>query len=454
MMLWKIIVRTSAIISTTTYILALSIISRLGIRKLYWSLFRPKSSYEPLRFAHLCRLYFEKLGPTFIKFGQIIASSPGLFSKELSDEFKKCLDQVPPFALAEAHQILDEEFEKPWSEVFAEIDPKPMAAASIAQVHTAKLHTGEEVVIKIQRPRIRTQIDGDIWWMKIQAWILERLIKRARLANLTGMISDFEATIYEELNFVEEAKNMNEFNSIMQKHAIDNVIAPRVYLDYTTPRILTMERFTGFKADDIEESNRLGLDSEYYLRVGMRAWLLTVVLHGSFHGDVHAGNLMFLPEQNKIGFLDFGITGRFDPTTRQQVIHYLLAFLVQDYEEVAKCMVDMGSAPADIDIDQFAAELKKVYAPLFSENIANINYGEFIPKITNYATRFGISLPREFMLILKQLLYFDRYAKLAAPNLNVFSDVYLIDYLFTPAAAEAGIDTQKLMTLLMKAQSQ
>ena len=452
-MLIKVCVRTLTITGATLYISFLFVISYLGLRRIWALVFERNKPYIAWQAPLLCRWYFELLGPTFIKLGQIIASSPGLFSESLSAEFKKCLDSVPPFPVEDAYKVLNESFDRPWSEIYSEFDPVPIAAASIAQVHRARLKSGEEVVIKIQRPGIRNLIDADLWFMSQEAWIAQKLSKRARLANVVGIIDDFSTTIIEELDFLQEAANINEFNSIMKQHGIEDVIAPYVYLQYTTERILTMEIFHGFRADDIEAANRIGIDSEYYLRVGMRAWLLTVILHGFFHGDVHAGNLMFLPEKKKIGFLDFGIIGRFDRKTRQQVVRYLLAFIVQDFDEVAKCMIDMGSAPEDVDIKAFSEQLNEVYTPLFAGNIADISYSEFLPKITDYATRFGVKLPREFILILKQLLYFDRYAKLAAPDLNIFGDLYLFDFLFTPAAQEAGIDTQQIMELMMKAQA-
>ena len=427
--------------------------SLLGLRFLWWKLVHHGAPYEPLTFAVLLRRLFEDLGPTYIKFGQIIASSPGLFPDAMSAEFKKCLDRVPPFPLQQAFGIIEADLGKSHDALFASFDETPIAAASIAQVHAATLADGSDVVVKIQRPGIEDRVDGDLFFMKLGVRIVTAVSRAARAANLVGIVEDFETTIHEEMDFRTEARNMDEFNGLMKQHGIANIKAPRVHWELTTVHVLTMERFYGFKADDIEAARRVDLDTEKYLRIGMRGWLLTVLLHGFFHGDVHAGNLMFLPDDKKIGFLDFGIIGRFDDDQRKMVMRYILTFVAQDFEELARVLVEMGSAPESVDIKAFGADLKDTYSPLLTMALGDIRYGDMITKSTRTALKYGVTLPREFLLILKQLLYFDRYAKLAAPNLNVFNDIYLVDFLFTPAAAEAGIDVNAIMGLLMKIQA-
>ncbi len=399
------------------------------------------------------RRAFEALGPTYIKLGQLIASSPGLFPDNYTTEFQKCLDAVPQFPFRQVEEIVLTETGKPVTEVFAHFEETPIAAASIAQVHAAQLHDGTNVVMKVQRPHIGTRVEADMWFIRKGAWVVERLFRVARLANVTGIVDDFATTIREELDFRMEGRNMDEFNEIMRTHHCDHeVVAPIVHWEYTTHRLLCMERFYGIKADDVEEAHRQNVDTERWLRVGMRAWNLTMMLHRFFHGDVHAGNLMLLPERNQIGFIDFGIVGRFSPDQRMNVLRYVLAFTTQDYRELANVMVDIESVESDVDIDAMAADMKTLYRPLLEKTISNLDYANLLPDLIRNANKYGIRLPREFILILKQLLYFDRYAKLAAPNLNVFNDLYLVDFLFTPAAAEYGIDTNKIAGMLMSAQ--
>ena len=401
----------------------------------------------------IVRQAFEQLGPTYLKLGQIIASSPGLFPEDYCQEFEKCLDQVPPFPFEEVKQIVEQEMGKPASEVFASLEPEPIAAASIAQVHGARLQDGSDVVIKVQRPKIADRVDADLFFMRIGAWWAELLFYDMRLANAKGVVADFSQTIHEELDFVVEGKNMDEFNEIMKRHGNNHlVVAPIVYWDTTSTRLLTMERFYGFKADDVESARALGHDTEKWLRVGMRAWNMSMMLHGFFHGDVHAGNLMFLPDREQIGLIDFGIIGRFDDRQRMLVMRYILSFSTQNYMELAKVTLDMNANVGHVDIDVLAKDMESAYKPLLEQQISDINYSEMLPKIMSMVRKHGIRQPREFVLIIKQLLYFDRYAKLAAPNLNVFADMYLVDFLFQPSAAECGIDMAQVGKLMMTVQ--
>jgi aarF domain-containing kinase len=401
----------------------------------------------------LMRRGFERLGPTYLKFGQIIASSPGLFPKPYVEEFQKCLDRVPPFSFAEVKETIERELGKPMAQVYSLVEETPIAAASIAQVHAAKLADGTDVVVKVQRPHIKERVQADLWFMRKLAWMAEKMFVTARLANATGVVDDFSKTIAEELDFRTEGRNMDEFNAIMKKHGTDHeIVAPKVFWDFTAPKLLTMERFYGFKADDVAKFKALGIDAEKWLRIGMRGWNMTMMLHGFFHGDVHAGNLMFLPERKQIGFIDFGIVGRFDKDQRMQVLRYVLSFNTQDFEELSRVMVEMGAVDKNIDVKALADDLKQVYSPLLSRALSEIEYGRVLPDIIANSRKHGIMMPREFILILKQLLYFDRYAKLAAPQLNVFNDLYLIDFLFSPAAAESGIDMGAVGRLIMSIQ--
>ena len=239
----------------------------------------------------------------------------------------------------------------------------------------------------------------------------------------------------------------------MTRHNMsERVKAPTVYWEHSNTRMITMERFHGYKADEIEHIRAAGVDPEPWLKQGMKAWMLTMMLHGFFHGDVHAGNLMCLPAEKQVGFIDFGIVGRFDQAQRMMVLRYLLSFSAEDYRELAVILVEMGAADRDVDMDALEQDLARVYSPLLSHSLADIDYGRMLPDLIANARKHGLAMPQEFILILKQLLYFDRYAKLAAPELNVFTDVSLVDFLFTPAAIECGIDLTQVGKLIQSVQ--
>lgn len=308
--------------------------SQTGLRKLIRRGILREKPYEPLENPRIVRRAFEFLGPSFIKLGQIIASSPGLFPKRYSEEFQRCLDRVQPFGIERLKAKVATDLGRPLNEMFASFDDKPLGSASIAQVHAATLTDGTEVVVKVQRPGIRIVVDADIWWMRRFAWTLDKLFKGARLANVRGVIEDFDRTIHEEIDFQREAANLTQFNQLMKRYGLDDVRAPVPTPNLVTEQVLVMERFHGFKADDVAGIATTTLDAEVYLRKGLRAWLMTMMLDGFFHGDAHAGNLMLMPAIGaypaSVGFLDFGIIGRFTNLQRHQVLRYVLAFTAGD----------------------------------------------------------------------------------------------------------------------------
>ncbi len=435
--------------------------SQSGLRKLVWRTFLRDRPYEPLENPRILRRVFEALGPTFIKLGQVIASSPGLFPKRYSEEFSRVLDRVAPFSVPDLKATIEGDLNQPLTTLFASFEDAPLGSASIAQVHGARLPDGRDVVVKVQRPGIRTKVDADLWWMRRGAAIAEFLFKGARLANVRGVIDDFDRTIHEEIDFRLEGKNLAEFNVLMGRYGIHDVMAPTPIDGMVTERVLVMGRFHGLKADDRTGILAAGIDPEVFLRKGLRAWLMTMALDGFFHGDAHAGNLMMLPgaatdKDGKpcaaVGLLDFGIIGRFNTEERHQVLRYVLAFTAGDYQALADVMTEIGAVDPKIDRTRLVPDLQRVYSPLVEKNLADIKYEEVMPEITALAYRYGIKLPSAFLLILKQLLFFDRYAKLMAPNLNVFSDFGLVDFLFGPLAVKSGLDFNVLFPLLQRVQ--
>ncbi len=401
----------------------LTLLDRVGIRRL---LLRARGRrYEPLTRPRLLRLFFEDMGPTFLKFGQIIASSSGMFPDAYVKEFQKVLDRVRPFSFAEVQTILETELGPERARQLVDIEPKPLASASIAQVHGAQLRDGTKVVLKVQRPGIAARTRADMKIMRFMARLVARFRQDAELANPVGVIEDFAKTLAEELDFSKEAANLDRFNEIMRELGHKNIRAPVPHHELTTPRVLVMERFFGLRVDRFDEIRERGIDGETKLVEGLRAWFQCVVFYGFFHGDVHAGNLMLL-DDNDVGFLDFGIVGRFGEKERWQVTDYMIAFSTGNYRRLAEIIVEMAGAPPNLDLEKFAGDLGETYRPLLTLSFGQVNYAEFLPGIQRTATRHRMKMPNEFILITKQLLYFDRYAKSLAPKLNVFTDPRLV----------------------------
>ncbi len=406
-----------------TKYLWLTLMDRIGVRRVILKLSGRR--YEPLTRPRLLRLFFEDMGPTFLKFGQIIASSSGMFPDAYVKEFQKVLDRVRPFSFAEVQEILEAELGAERARQLVDIEPKPLASASIAQVHGAQLRDGTKVVLKVQRPGIAARTRADMKIMRFMARFVARFRQNAELANPVGVVEDFAKTLSEELDFSKEAANLDRFNEIMRELGHKNIRAPVPHHEFTTPRVLVMERFFGLRVDRFDEIRARGIDGETKLVEGLRAWFQCVVFYGFFHGDVHAGNLMLLDDDD-VGFLDFGIVGRFGEKERWQVTDYMIAFSTGNYRRLAEIIVEMAGAPPKLDLEKFAADLGETYRPLLTLSFGEVNYAEFLPGIQRTATRHRMKMPNEFILITKQLLYFDRYAKSLAPKLNVFTDPRLV----------------------------
>jgi len=403
----------------------------LRLRWLWFKMTGKGDKYRRLGRPVLLRKFCEDMGPTFIKFGQIIASSAGLFPDRYVKEFSKVLDRVRPFPFSEVQQILQEDLGPERAARLTKIVEKPLASASIAQVHTAELEDGTQVVFKVQRPGIDKRCAADMKIMRFAARMMAKFKRDAELANPVGVIDDFTATLTEELDFRMEAANLARFNDIMKELGHGNIHAPVPHDGLVTKRVLVMQRFSGVRVDNYAEIAKRGLNGEEKLVAGLRAWFQCVVFYGFFHGDVHAGNLMML-DDGDIGFLDFGIVGRFDDSQRYLVTDYMIAFSSGNYKRLAEVIVEMGGTVGTskgkhkLDMDAFVKDLGETYSPLLKLSFAEVNYADFLPGIQRTATKHRVKMPKEFILITKQLLYFDRYAKALAPKLNVFTDPRLI----------------------------
>jgi aarF domain-containing kinase len=378
---------------------------------------------------------FESLGPTYVKLGQLVASSEGMFPDAYCLEFRKCLDRVPSFGREEVDAILRADLNRDPDEVFSSFEYKPIASASIAQVHAATLKDGTAVVVKVQRPRLEEIVAADLRVLRTFAAVMARL-PQGDLANPRGVVEDFQANLADELDFRREAKNLDEFNEIMEVHALVRVAAPKPRHELSSPRVLVMERFYGSRIDDTAILSQLSEEEiEGRLLMGMRAWFRCLLVHGFFHGDVHAGNLMSL-EDGRVGFLDFGIVGRFNQERRGLVSEFLLSIAMRNFRGLAHAMITMGGMTG-IDEAKLAADLEKGAASLLDPT-RPAKYADLLPVVMRITMRHRMRMPRDFVLILKQMIYFDRYAKLLAPKLNIFSDPRIIAALMEDLALARG----------------
>jgi len=384
---------------------------------------------------------FSDLGPTYVKFGQIIASSPGAFGEELSREFRGLLDSVPPADKDEVHKLFAKELGADPSELFASFDDEPFASASIAQVHYATLRTGEDVVVKIQRPGIRRRVAADLQILKRFAQAVE-LAKTGRRLSAQDVVADFADNLAEELDFRLEAQSMDAWISHLHGSPLGkNIRVPEVHWKFTTERVLTMERVQGIRIDNVAEIRKAGFDGTELVKALVFSLFEGGLRHGLFHGDLHAGNL-YVDDQGRIVFFDFGIMGRIDPRTRWLLRELVYALLVKkDHAAAGKIVVLMGAVGTMKPEAQAAKDLEKFATPLTMQTLGDMSYADIGKQLSTLADAYDVKLPRKLVLIGKQFLYVERYMKLLAPSWQMMSDPELTGY-FANFMVEVGREHQ------------
>ena len=390
------------------------------------------------------RLAAEQLGPTYIKLGQVISSGEGLFPAELVDEFRKCRDQVPAETFESVRSVVEAELGRPLDEVFAEFDRTPLAAASIAQVHRARLATGEEVVVKVQRPTIRSQVHDDL---RVMAWLAPFLVGRipvAALANPPALVELFAETICEELDFRLEAENMLDVARVFAELGQRGYVIPRPHPELVTRRILVMERLVGFGFDDVDEMKAAGIDTTEVIRIGMRGFTEGCMVHGIFHGDLHGGNL-FVLEDGRIGLLDFGITARMTPLQRNAFLRLMITGATGDIMGQLTAFRDLGALPLDTDLDEVFKELGLDQDPVDPTSMSQEQLLSEIQRIIKALLGYGARLPKILMLYVKNLMFLDGAIARLAPELDILAEftalsVHMATTYGDQIAADMGVD--------------
>lgn len=398
----------------------LTVLSRTGINWLRGD--RPPT-------PRLLRQTFENLGATYIKLGQFIASSPTFFPASYVEEFQQCLDRTPALPFSVMRRILQDELKVPLESIYAEIDPVPLASASIAQVHAATLVSGEQVVIKIQKPGVENILLTDLNFLYASARILETIAPKLSWTSLSGIVEEIQRTMMEECDFIKEANNLKTFRQfLLDTHNTDATV-PQVYERWSTRRVLTMERFYGVPLTDLETIRTVTSDPERTLITAMNTWFSSLTQCEFFHADVHAGNLMVLKD-GRVGFIDFGIVGRIRPDTWQAVSDFISAVMVGQFEGMADAMVRIGVTHETIDVNQLADDLRRLYNQMdrmvpdtpYAADEAEDEVNNILMDMVKIGESHGLHFPREFALLIKQFLYFDRYVHILAPEMDVFMD--------------------------------
>jgi ubiquinone biosynthesis protein len=373
------------------------------------------SDLENLTIPERLRMSFEELGPTFVKLGQVLASRPDLIPEEYTAEFEKLHDRVQQLPFEVVESVLKEEFGDSLYKKFSFIDPTPLGAASIAQAHLAKLSTGETVVIKVQRPGIIQTINDDLNVLYMLSELLTAYVPETRAYNPTGIVDEFFKTLELETNFIVEANNIRRFSENFA--AVADIKIPKVYMELTTERVLTLEALEGIPLSQDNALNQEGIDAQELIRRGLRAYMKMVFADGLFHGDLHAGNFFVLPN-NQIGLIDFGVVGRLNNKTQAAVANMLLALSREDYDRLAYEYVDLAPFTDKVNVDLFAKDLRELIAPYYGLTLKNVNLGRILMTSSSIAASHHLTLPTELMLFFKSIVSIEGIGRKIIPDFD------------------------------------
>lgn len=375
------------------------------------------------------RIVFEHLGPTYIKLGQILSAGEGVFPEELVGEFRRCRDQVPAEPFAVVRRSVEEALGAPLDDIFERFDPVPVAAASIAQVHGARLRSGEEVVVKVQRAGIDRQVRRDL---AVMGWLAPLLVGRipvAALANPPALVEVFAETIVEELDFRLEAENMLDVARVLARTvpagARRPLVVPRPHPVLVSRRVMVMERLDGFGWGEAGAMRAAGIDTAAVLEATLIAFLEGLVLAGVFHGDLHAGNLLVLPD-GRVALLDFGITGRLEPAGRRGLLRLVMSTATNDVRSQVAALCELGALPADVDVDSVIADFRLDGPVVDPTTMDAEELTREIREMTKALLGYGARVPKALMLFLKDMLFIDNAMATMAPDVDVLAQMVTI----------------------------
>lgn len=368
------------------------------------------------------RLTMENLGPVFIKFGQILSTRRDLLPPDIIDELEKLQDKVPPFPSEQARALIEQQLGQSIDSVFRSFSDQALASASIAQVHAAQLHTGEDVVVKVIRPNLKPIIKQDIAWLYSLAGFAELVSKDARRLHPKEVVSDYEKTIYDELDLLREAANTSQ----LRRNFIESKLlyVPQVYWQHSRPQVLVMERIYGIPVTNMQALREQNTDLKKLAERGVEIFFTQVFRDSFFHADMHPGNIFVStanPRDPMFIGIDCGIIGSLTPEDQDYLARNLLAFFKRDYHRVAQLHIDSGWVPSNTKVNELEAAIRTVCEPIFERPISEISFGQLLLRLFQTARRFNMEVQPQLVLLQKTLLNIEGLGRQLYPELDLWT---------------------------------
>jgi ubiquinone biosynthesis protein len=374
---------------------------------------------EPLESrAVRLRKVLEELGPTFIKFGQILSVRPDLVPLDLCNELSKLQDHVPPFGYDDVRKQIKESFGKYPEELFASFDPDPLAAASLGQVHRAQLDTGENVVVKVQRPDIRKMIETDLDILYTLAQLASRYMQDVKFFNPVGIVDEFSKVITKEIDFTYEAHNIDKFCKNFKDSTTVHI--PKVFWDYTKTKVVTIEEIKGIRLNDYLIQSHTAEEKKAVAAHGANAILQQIFIDGFFHADPHPGNIFILPN-NAAAFVDFGMVGRLDEDTKDVIVSLLIAVSMKNIHGILKALETLGTFVEEDTLRDFKHDISDFLERYYDIPLKRVEISTILPQAVNLMTRHKLKIPPQFHTLIKAIATIDGIARQLDPEFNTIA---------------------------------